>query len=85
MQVVDHFSDSSKVPTTLTIPPLHPIRTVPIYKGGNKHEAIMFLFESKAPLGGPVDPDVYMMQNRSSSVGRGPKSEALRGFDEPRA
>lgn len=46
----------------------------------------MFLWVSRTPLGEPVDPLVYMMQNKSSPVGRSPRSASdLTGFDSPRA
>lgn len=44
---------------------------------------MIFLLVRMTPLGGPVDPLVYMMQNTSSSVGFGPRSSGLDGLDLP--
>lgn len=46
--------------------------------------AIRLLCLSKTPFGVPVEPDVYMMQNRSSGVGLNPP-RSLVGFALPRA
>lgn len=45
----------------------------------------MLAWVSKTPLGGPVDPEVYMMQNKSSGVGPGPICSRDNSFSSPRA
>jgi hypothetical protein len=57
----------------------------PRYRENDIHDDMMFLLVSKTPFGVPVEPLVYMMQNKSSSVGFAPSSEGDLGEAAPNA